>query len=201
MKKLQILGVVFLLLLMVGCASQVRTVTRTSSEEVTDLSGNWNDTDARLVAEQMIKDLISRPWMTDFILENDQKPVVIVGNVRNKSSEHIDADIFVKDIERELINSGKVKFVATSKERKEILDERYHQQSYASEETAKSIAQETGADFIMIGTIKSTLDAISGKAAKFYQIDMELVNIETNEKVWIGQKEIKKLISQSKAKW
>ncbi|MCD4819743.1 MAG: penicillin-binding protein activator LpoB [Candidatus Cloacimonetes bacterium] len=201
MKKLQILGIVFLLLLMLGCASQTRTITRTSSQEVTDYSGNWNDTDARLVAEQMIKDMISRSWITDYILENDHKPVVIVGNVRNKSSEHIDSEIFVKDIERELINSGKVKFVATSNERKEILAERYHQQSYASEETAKSIAQETGADFVLIGSIKSTMDAISGKAAKFYQIDMELINIESNEKVWIGQKEIKKLISQSKTKW
>jgi len=94
-----------------------------------------------------------------------------------------------------------VKFVAASKERKEILEERYHQQSHASDETAKALANETGADFMMIGTITSTTDAISGKAAIFYQVDMELINIESNEKVWMGSKEIKKFIEQKKTKW
>jgi len=172
-----------------------------STDEVTDLSGRWNDTDSKLVAEQMVKDMVMRSWIEDFVMENDIKPVLIVGTVRNKSSEHIQTETFVKDIERELINSGKVKFVAASKERKEILEERYHQQSHASDETAKALANETGADFMMIGTITSTTDAISGKAAIFYQVDMELINIESNEKVWMGSKEIKKFIEQKKTKW
>ncbi len=186
---------------MFGCAGTTRTVTRMSTDEVTDLSGRWNDTDSKLVAEQMVKDMVMRSWIEDFVMENDIKPVLIVGTVRNKSSEHIQTETFVKDIERELINSGKVKFVAASKERKEILEERYHQQSHASDETAKALANETGADFMMIGTITSTTDAISGKAAIFYQVDMELINIESNEKVWMGSKEIKKFIEQKKTKW
>ena len=189
------------ILFMLGCAGTTRTVTRISTDEVTDLSGRWNDTDSKLVAEQMIQDMIYRSWMEDFVLENDTKPVLIVGTVRNKSSEHIQTETFVKDIERELINSGKVKFVAASNERKEILEERYHQQSHASDETAKALANETGADFMMIGTITSTTDAISGKAAIFYQVDMELINIESNEKVWMGSKEIKKFIEQKRTKW
>lgn len=189
------------MLFIIGCAGSARTVTRMSTNEVTDLSGRWNDTDSKLVAEQMIQDMIYRSWIEDFVMENETKPVLIVGTVRNKSSEHIQTETFVKDIERELINSGKVKFVAASKERKEILEERYHQQSHASDETAKALANETGADFMLIGTITSTTDAISGKAAVFYQVDMELVNIESNEKVWMGSKEIKKFIEQKKTKW
>ena len=145
--------------------------------------------------------VIYRNWITDFVMDNDEKPVVIVGTIRNRSSEHIDTSIFIKDIERELINSGKVKFVATSTERRQILEERYHQQSHASVETAASVAQETGADFMLIGEISSITDAISGKVAIFYQVDLELVNIETNEKIWMGNKKIKKIISRSKTKW
>ena len=186
--------------LLVGCAT-TKTVTRISTDTVTDMSGRWNDTDSGLVAEQMVTDLVYRPWLSDFMLDMDKKPAVIVGNIRNMSSEHIQTETFIKDIERELINSGKVKFVATSDERKEIRTERDEQQTFSSEETAKAIAQETGADFMMKGTITSITDAVDGKAAVFYQIDLELINIESNEKVWIGSKEIKKFIAKGKTKW
>ncbi len=194
-------GILAMILIVTGCAAPTRTVSRVSADEQTDFSGNWNDTDSKLVAEQMIQDLMYRPWLSDYVMENDRKPIFIVGRVRNLSSEHIQTDTFVKDIERELINSGKVKFVASSKERDEIRQERLEQQSYASDETAKRLAAEAGADFMLQGGIKSNVDASGGKASKFYQIDMELINVETNEKVWIGSKEIKKIIRKSKTKW
>ncbi len=199
--KIVVIGLLVIILMLVGCASTTRTVTRVSADEVLDQSGNWNDTDSRLVAEQMIKDLMYRSWLQDFVLEEDRKPVIIVGTIRNFSSEHIQTDIFIKDIERELINSGKIKFVATKKEREEIREERLEQQSYASDETAKRLAAESGADFILQGGIKSNTDASDGKAVKFYQTDLELINIESNEKVWIGSKEIKKYVKKNKVKW
>lgn len=199
--KIAIIGLFVIILILTGCAAPTRSVTRISAEEVSDQSGNWNDTDSRLVAEQMIKDLMYRTWLQDFVLEEDRKPVIVVGTIRNFSSEHIQTDIFIKDIERELINSGKIKFVATKKEREEIREERLEQQTYASDETAKRLAVESGADFILQGGIKSNTDASGGKAVKFYQTDLELINVESNEKVWIGSKEIKKYVKKNKVKW
>ena len=199
--KIAVLGLLVIILMLMGCASTTRTVERVSAEEVSDQSGNWNDTDSRLVAEQMIKDLMYRPWLQDFALEEDRKPVVVVGTIRNLSSEHIQSDIFIKDIERELINSGKIKFVAGIKERDDVREERMEQQSYASDETAKRLAAESGADFMLQGGIKSNTDASGGKAVKFYQVDLELINVESNEKVWIGSKEIKKFVQKNKVKW
>ena len=203
MKKriISVMIITIVIFMFAGCASTTRTVTRVSVEEVADQSGNWNDTDSRLVAEQMIKDLMYRSWLQDFVLEEDRKPVLVVGTIRNLSSEHIQSETFIKDIERELINSGKVKFVAGNKERTEIRKERLEQQSYASDETAKRLAVESGADFMLQGGIKSNIDASGSKAVKFYQVDLELVNVESNEKVWIGSKEIKKYVKKSKMKW
>jgi len=192
---------VIALLTVLGCAQQTRSVSRISTDEVTDLRGDWNDTDSRLVAEQMVKDLLYRPWLSNFVSDEDRQPVVIVGTVRNKSTEHIQTETFIKDIERELINSGKVEFVADAKARKEIRNERMEQQSYASDDSAKRLAAESGADFMLQGTITSNVDAIGGKEAKFYQVDLELINVESNKKVWIGSKEIKKFVQKSKTKW
>jgi penicillin-binding protein activator len=195
---------VFLLVLMVfvvvGCGSS-RKVTRLDPGTVTDVSGKWNDTDARLVAEEMIKDCLSRAWVTDFAAAAGKKPVVTVGTIGNNTSEHIDAETFTTDFERELLNSGQVKFVASRGQRDEVREERLDQRDYASPETMKKIRNETGADFILLGSIKSITDEAEGLRIMYYQTDLELINIESNEKVWIGTKKIKKEISQGKSKF
>ena len=89
--------------LLAGCGGG-KQVTRLDVEAVTDLSGKWNDTDSRLVAEEMIGDCLSRPWLTEFAVSKGSKPVVTVGLIRNKSSEHIDTEVFTSDFERELTN-------------------------------------------------------------------------------------------------
>lgn len=188
------------LMVFAGCTT-TKSVQRVAVDEVRDLSGRWNDTDSRLVAEEMLSDVLRRPWLSTFTASAGRKPVVIVGTVRNLSSEHIEMGTFVKDIERELINSGSVRFVASSAERSEVRDERLDQQSFATEESAKRLAAETGADYMLKGGIKTLIDAVDGQQVKFYQIDMELIHVENNEKVWIGSKKIKKVVKQARARF
>jgi hypothetical protein len=179
----------------VGCAKI--KVERAPVEGVVDLSGKWNDTDSRLVAEAMVNDCLGRPWATDFARTHDAVPAVIVGTVFNKTSEHIDAATFVADLERSLLNSGKAKVVAAKEPREEIRDEREDQQMFSSPETAKAFRKETGADYMLQGGITSIKDEIKGKYVIFYQTDLELIDLETNEKVWMAQKEIKKIVTRS----
>jgi penicillin-binding protein activator len=194
-------GAILLSLVALMACSSHRQVSRLSTDSVTDLSGQWNDTDAKLVAQEMVSDCLARTWLTDFLQARGQKPVVTVGTIRNMSSEHIDTDIFTSDFERELINSGKVRFVASRDQRGEIRNERSDQQDNSSEETMKKFGREVGADFILLGSVSTITDEIEGKHTIFYQTNYELINLETNEKVWIGEKEIKKGISQGKTKW
>lgn len=201
MKKRVLFAAIVVPLVLSGCMTPSRTVQRTSADTQTDLSGRWNDTDSRLVAEEMIDDLMNRPWLQRFTDAEGREPVVIVGTVRNRSSEHIDTSVFISDIERELVNSGLVRFVAGDAAREQIREERMDQQTQASQETISRLGEETGADFMMQGSISSTTDAIEGERSVFYQVDMELISIETNEKVWIGSKEIKKIIEQRRARF
>lgn len=187
--------VISLILFLVGCGSS-RNVTRTATDTTVDLSGRWNDVDSRLTAEKMIDGLLNSRWIDSFIDENKKKPVLIVGRIKNNSSEHIQTKIFSKDIERELINSGEVRFVASSEERDELRQERAKQQEFSSLETAKKLANETGADFMLKGFISTQNDFFDGEAVKFYQVDLELIHLETNEKVWLDTKKIKKLVDQ-----
>jgi uncharacterized protein (TIGR02722 family) len=173
-------------------------VSRVSHDSVIDLSGRWNDTDSRLVAEEMLRDCLNASWYNTYKAQT-RTPTVIVGAVRNKSHEHIDAETFIKDMERTLINSGKVDFVANKAERDQIRDEKADQAGNASVESRQKAGEESGAELMLIGSINSIVDKEGGKSVVFYQVNLELVNIETNRKLWIGDKKIKKYVTKSSA--
>ncbi len=183
-------------LLLFGCGPS-KVISRVDPSTTIDFSGDWNDADSRMVAEEMIQDVLARPWLGEFKGSKNRPPDVIVGTVRNRSSEHIETLAFIKNLERELTNSGRVNFVANKEERQEVREERADQQENASAESVKRFQQEAGADFMLQGDITSIIDQDGGEKVKYYQVNLELVNIESNRKVWIGEKKIKKVVSQS----
>jgi uncharacterized protein (TIGR02722 family) len=187
--------------IVISCGPK-RAVTRTASDITIDLSGRWNDTDSRLVSEEMIRDCVMQAWLSKFKSSHkNEPPTVIVGMVKNKSYEHIAVETFIKDLERALINSGEINFVASKREREELREERKDMAMHAREETQKAPGAEIGADFMLQGQINSILDESEGQQVRYYQVELELINLENNLKSWIGQKRIKKLIEKSEVKW
>lgn len=182
-------------LLLAACApAQVR---RLDAREVKDLSGRWNDTDARLVADEMIADSLGRPWLPAARQRLGRTPTVIVGVVRNLSMEHIATEVFVESLQRSLINSGQVAFVASRDERQQLRDERLDQDRNASDGTRKAQGEETGADYALSGAINAVQDEVAGEKVVFYQVNLKLLDVQSNQIVWNGQKQIKKVVVRS----
>jgi len=201
MKKLICLIAAITLILVVSCSSAPK-VTRVDPKTQTDLSGYWNDTDVRIVCESLINDCLKSPRVAQEIQSKRGKlPVVLVGRFSNESSEHIDTSIISDIMEITIFNSGKMDFVAGGATRDAIRAERQDQQIFASEETAAALARETGADFMLFGTVRTIVDKAGNQTARTYFVRAELTNIETNERLWMGQNtEIKKIIKQPKNK-
>ncbi len=192
------LPLVALALVVSACGTSVQ---RMDAGEVKDVSGRWNDTDSRLVAEEMIADCLSRPWYAAAQSKIGKNPTVIVGTVKNQSQEHIATDTFIEDLQRSLINSGKVEFVANKGERGDVRDERLDQDTNAEESTRKAHGQETGADFMLSGAVNQIVDQEGGKAAVLYQVNLKMLDMKSNKIVWNGQKKIRKFVKRSSAGW
>ncbi len=178
-------------------ACGIKRVSRVDPNSVTDLSGRWNDTDSRLVANQLIDQSLGATWARDWAAANaGQSPTVIVGEFRNRTTEHIAVGTFVRDLERAFIQSGAVRVVASREERQEVRDERADQQVNASAETRARLAREQGARFMLQGDVQAINDSEGRERIVFYQVDATLIDLETNAKVWVGQHKIKKYIQR-----
>lgn len=192
MKKLLLYSTIIGLPVLFSCS---RSVTRVSPSEQIDISGHWNNTDSRLVSEEMTGTVLNATWLNNHLqAKSGQKPVVIVGFVDNKSHEHIDAETFIKDLEQSFIKTEKVRLVQAGKKREELRAERADQQTNSSASTMKKFGLEMGADYILQGSINSIVDAYKKKKEVYYQVNLELTNLETNEVVWIGDKKIAKVV-------
>lgn len=197
---LQMVSLLLCVVMFFGCGPS-KKVTRIEPDTTIDLSGEWNDTDSRLTAEEMIKDVLARSWLSDYRAAKEKQPTVIVGAVKNRTTEHIQTTTFIKNLEKELINSGRVHFVASKEERGEVREERADQQEHASDETMKKFQMETGANYLLRGDMTTIIDQEGGEKVKYYQVNLELIDIESNRKVWVGEKKIKKIVSQRGSKF
>lgn len=192
MKKLILSSTVIIALMMGSCS---RKVTRVNPDKQIDYSGRWNDVDSKMVAEELTKQILGEKWLGSFSEAHPgKKPVVICGFIKNKSSEHIEAETFIKDIERAFINSGMVTLVQGGEKRQEIRGERADQQENAAQSTMKKFGLEKGADYMLQGDINSIIDSYKRDKVVFYQINLELSDLQSNEVVWLGDKKLKKTV-------
>jgi uncharacterized protein (TIGR02722 family) len=182
-------------LVAVGAACSPKQVNRIDPAAVTDLSGRWNDTDSRLVANELIKQSLDGPWLKRFSdSHGGAAPTVLVGGFSNKTYEHIAVGTFLNDLERAFTNSGAVQVMASGTARDAIRDERTDQQTNANAATRAKLANETGARYMLQGEIQAIEDSEGKEKVVFYQIDATMVDMESNAKVWIGQHKIKKYV-------
>lgn len=193
------IGLGFGMILGLGACSL--NVQRVNPNKITDISTHWNDTDANDVAHAMITQCLSSAWLSDATAKLGHEPRVIVGTIRNKSYEHINVDTFIESLQRELINSGKVQFVASANQRGALRAERMDMDLNASAATRKAMGQEWGADYMLQGTLDAIKQQEGRTEVMYYQVNLQLINLLTNNIAWIGEKKIKKYMTRPAFGW
>ena len=189
--------------LSVACAHRASapTVQRVEARTQVDLSGHWNDTDAHLTGEALIYECFSAPWLAQFSSQQARRPAVRIGSVVNQTDEHIDAQVFIKNIERAMVNSGKVQvLVQGGRESDALAAEARRGGVTPPRTTGPTLAApgQLGADYVGAVRMASLVDQVEGRQVKLYKINFELIDAHSGEKAWIGDYEVKKLVNQGK---
>jgi PBP1b-binding outer membrane lipoprotein LpoB len=142
----------------------------------------------------MIYDLFQSREFKEYASQHSGKPAIVVGMIRNKTSEHIDADNYVKKFEFVIHKSGIADLVESSDFRDKLRRERLEQQDFADPKTVKEMGKEIGADVMLFGDMTSEVDTYNNKRVVNYITTVYLTDIETNKRIWYGQNEIKKFV-------
>lgn len=152
------------------------------------LNDSWSETDM----QNAVKDLVSSVVGHNSIANAKTPPVVMVTQLQNKTSEHIDTQNIMDMVRVELMRSGKVEFI-DKEARQDIKDEYDYQNSgIVSEETKKGPGGQTGADFIINGRLDSIVQEVGKDKTVYYKITLNLTNLKTSKITWSDYKQIRK---------
>lgn len=152
--------------------------------------GHWNEMDARVTAEALVREALDHPWSQRFTQMEGHAPMVIMGSVVTHTPEQLNTQPFIQAIERALSQAKQVRFVP---------DTGQSAQRAARERAVPLTRQEVGADFVVQGSIESLVDEQASTRAIVYQVDVEIIDIASNLRVWLGQKTVKKLVERRKS--
>lgn len=180
-----------------ACASFEGNYADPDKVEIVD--DRWNDTDARVFGERMIKSALAKPWLPNWQQENKgKKPIIIVGDFENRTSEQIDMGQVTEAVRNELINSGKFRFADAAQRDKIAKEYEYQNSGAVRKDQAKSKGKQVGADFFLVGSLSSIVSQLEGKKRVTYQLEMRLTEIESGEILWTEVEKITKQFKRSR---
>lgn len=168
------------------------------------VSGRWNDSDARAVADELVPQCLAGAWLPEFHgQQGETRPRIVIGDIENNTSEHINKDVFMNELQRVLLNSGRIRFVADPGVREGLMKEvEWQRQMAKGEGVAPDVDRGvSGADFMLMGTVSSIVDQAGKNAIVFYQVDLSLTDLRAWEKVWLGTAQRKHLVEGAKTRY
>lgn len=152
------------------------------------MNDQWSETDMQKTVETMVASMVKHPSISTA----KKPPILMVTNLQNKTSEHIDTQSIMDMVRVELTNSGKVAFI-DKEARQDIADEYNYQNSgMVGEETKKGPGGQVGADFIVNGRLDSIVQEVGKDKTVYYKVTLNMTNLKTGVITWTNQKQIRK---------
>ncbi|MBF0276900.1 MAG: penicillin-binding protein activator LpoB [SAR324 cluster bacterium] len=156
--------------------------------KITMLSDKFNENDMQLIVKKLVSSLVN-----DGAIGNlQEKPVMAIGKVSNRTSEHIDMKLLTDKLRKELIAVRRFRFID--------IDSRGNlQEEYDYNKTSGNVDQSTVSDprqiavrYLVSGDIGSYVQTVGNDKLVYYKLTLNLTDVKTNEILWSDDKEVKK---------
>lgn len=176
-------------LLVVGCGP--KAFVRGDYDDVereNNLNDRWSETDMQKVVADLVGSMVQHPE----IANAKRPPIVMVTNLQNKTSEHIDTQSIMDMVRVELSRGGRVAFVDKEAREDVAAEYEYQESGMVSQETKKGKGGQIGADFIINGRLDSIVQEAGKDKTVYYKVTLNLTNLKKNLVVWTDYKQLRK---------
>lgn len=192
MKK-SIIALLGLAVILGGCSNKVSYGDAQATETTTI---DFGSTDLQKIAAEMVDSMMMSGSVA--AITRDQRPIVFVERIKNKTSEHIDTESITDMISTKMLNSGKFRFV--DMDRVESVREQLNFQNtdeLVNQSTAIQFGKMVGAQYMLYGNLSSIVKNAGSDKDVYYKMTMRLMDLETGLIEWADETEIRKAQSKS----
>ncbi|CAM2847010.1 penicillin-binding protein activator LpoB [Vibrio mytili] len=192
MKK-SIIALLGLAVILGGCSNKV-TYGDAQATETTTI--DFGSTDLQTIAAEMVDSMMMSGSVA--AITRDQRPIVFVERIKNKTSEHIDTESITDTISTKMLNSGKFRFV--DMDRVDSVRQQLNFQNtdeLVNQSTAIQFGKMVGAQYMLYGNLSSIVKNAGSDKDVYYKMTMRLMDLETGLIEWADETEIRKEQSKS----
>lgn len=173
---------------LVGCGQKAFTKGEyVDTKEINLLTDSFNENDMQLMAKKMVNSLKESPMIAAL----NERPVIAVGKVTNSTSEHINMLLLTDKIQNELINTNRFRFIDKAARDQLAEEYEYNKTGKVNPESAAK-ANQSGVKYLITGNLGSKVQTVGNDKLVFYQLNLRITDVSTNEIVWSEEKELRK---------
>ena len=155
------------------------------------LTDQWSETDMQVAVHDLVNSMVHTTRAYGNV-NNRRIPIVMVTNLQNQTSEHINTESIMDMVRVEITKNGQVQFV-DKQARGDIKEEYEYQEGMVTEETKSKKGSQIGADYILNGRLDSIVQEAGSKKTVYYKLTMNLTDLKSGLIAWTDQKQIRKL--------
>ncbi|WP_047046496.1 penicillin-binding protein activator LpoB [Vibrio mexicanus] len=192
MKK-SVIALLGLAVLLGGCSNKV---SYGDAQAVETTTIDFGSTDLQTIAGEMVDSMMMSGSVA--AITRDERPIVFVERIKNKTSEHIDTESITDSISTKMLNSGKFRFV--DMDRVESVRDQLNFQNndeLVNQSTAIQFGKMVGAQYMLYGNLSSIAKSAGSDKDVYYKMTMRLMDLETGLIEWADETEIRKQESKS----
>ncbi|MGB0894806.1 MAG: penicillin-binding protein activator LpoB [Parashewanella sp.] len=194
MKNVKLILMIAAVLGLSACQSKVEYG---DAQEVETVNADFGSTDLQGITNKMVDSMQSFPPVL-MLTANNNRPIIFVDSIKNKTSEHIDTESITDSISNRLLRSGKFRFVDMTKVNAVRKQLNYQNNSgMVDPSTAIRLGRQIGAQYMLYGNLSSIVKQASGKKDVYYKMTMRLMDLETGLIEWSDEKQIRKSKTKS----
>ncbi|MDR0423014.1 MAG: penicillin-binding protein activator LpoB [Rickettsiales bacterium] len=200
--------VVVALLFTVACAPTIKTK-RVSGEEGDELAmsitDEWVAKDTSSAVDAILKKMDAhKKFQREFanFEAKGKHPKLFVGEIRNNSSEaYFPIDDINNEFLEKLDESGDFVLIDNSARERILKEINYQNDGMVDPKQAKSIGKQSGADWMILGSIEMKAKILGGKTLKQYTLNIRITDIQTSNEVFRGSYKTEKYSEKSGKGW
>lgn len=188
-----VVAVLGLALILGGCANKV---SYGDAQAVETTTVDFGSTDLQKIAGEMVDSMLMSGSVAH-ITKND-RPIVFVERIKNKTSEHIDTESITDSISTKMLNSGKFRFV--DMDRVESVRQQLNFQNndeLVNQSSAIQFGQMVGAQYMLYGNLSSIVKEAGRDKDVYYKMTLRLMDLKSGLIEWADETEIRKQKSKS----
>jgi hypothetical protein len=172
-----------------GCRATTREY---SPDDTIHYDEGYDFSDKNAIVDYLVTSLVNR---SPLAARND-RPVLVIYGVANRTSEHIETSGITDDIRQEVLRSGKARFVSKVQRDNIAAETEYQYGGNVSPETRLQRARQIGAEYMLTGTLRSIKKnqprqvRLKKKTLQYYSLTLELTDLQTGLVEWTDSAEI-----------